>query len=205
MAPTIVLISGANRGIGKELLKRYLIRPNYIVIAANRNPEHASSIDLVNIPKAADTRLVIVKVDASDDEDATSAVVALQVQGIDHIDLVIANAGVSYAFGKVSDISLKDVRDHFEPNIYGILRLYQATIPLLRKSENPKWVTMGSIAGSIEVPTDMGSNGARLFGFEEAPDSLDGSCDGMVKLFDAATKKTHGGRFWQYYGEVESW
>jgi norsolorinic acid ketoreductase len=151
MATTIVLISGANRGIGKELLKRYLVRPNYIVIAANRNPEHASSTDLVNIPKAADTQLIIVKVDASDDKDAANSVVELQSQGIDHIDLVIANAGVSYAFGKVSDISLKDVRDHFEPNVYGVLRLYQATIPLLRKSKSPKWVTMGSIAGSIEV------------------------------------------------------
>lgn len=51
----------------------------------------------------------------------------------------------------------------------------------------------------------MGSNGAKLFGFEEAPDSLDGSCDGMVKLFDEATKETHGGRLWHHYGEVESW
>ena len=151
MAPTIVLISGANRGIGKELLERYLVRPNYIVIAANRNPEHASSRALINIPKAADTQLIIVKIDASNDKDAANAVAELQSQGIDHIDLVIANAGVSYAFGKVSDISFKDIRDHFEPNVYGILRLYQATIPLLRKSHNPKWVTMGSMAGSIEV------------------------------------------------------
>ena len=56
-----------------------------------------------------------------------------------------------------------------------------------------------------KVPTDMGSSGARLFGYEDAPDNLDESCDGMVRLFDEATKETHGGKLWHHYGEVESW
>lgn len=38
MPPTIVLITGANRGLGKGLLKRYLALPNHTVIAANRDP-----------------------------------------------------------------------------------------------------------------------------------------------------------------------
>jgi norsolorinic acid ketoreductase len=51
----------------------------------------------------------------------------------------------------------------------------------------------------------MGNKGARAFGLEQAPESLDDSCDGMMKLFDAATKESHGGKFWHYHGEQESW
>lgn len=55
------------------------------------------------------------------------------------------------------------------------------------------------------VQTDMGNSGAQVFGLEEAPDSLDESVDGMVKLFDAATKETHGGKFWHHHGEQDAW
>ena len=151
MTPTVVLISGANRGIGKVLLKRYLARSNSTVIAANRDPEHASSKELANLPRGSNSHLIVVKVDAANDKDALSAVKELEKQGIEHIDLVIANAAVAYAFGKVSEIDIDAVRGHFEPNVYGVVWLYQATLPLLLKSSHPKWATVGSIAGSIEV------------------------------------------------------
>ena len=51
----------------------------------------------------------------------------------------------------------------------------------------------------------MGNNGAKMYGMEEAPVSLDDSCDGQVKVIDAATKETHGGRFWRYDGETAVW
>ncbi|KAK4943665.1 hypothetical protein LTR10_016762 [Elasticomyces elasticus] len=232
MASTVVLISGANRGIGKELLKRYIARSNYTVIAANRDPEHVSSKELANLPRGSNSRLIVVKVDAVNDEDALNAAKELERQGIEHIDLVIANAAVAYAFGKVSHIAIDVIKGHFEPNFYGVIRLYHAMLPLLLKSSHPKWATVGSIAGSIEaavhwltkrmdeeeekltafvvtpgwVTTDMGNMGAReLFGLEQAPDNLDESCDGMVKLFDEATKETHGGKFWRYTGKEEAW
>ncbi|KAI1621969.1 hypothetical protein EDD37DRAFT_683884 [Exophiala viscosa] len=254
MPSTVVLISGANRGIGKGLLKRYLARPNYTVIAANRDPEHASSKELADLPRGTNSHLIVVKVDAAKEKDAIDAVKELEKQGIEHIDLVIANAGAAYAFGKVSEISIDDVKGHFEPNVYGVVRLYQATLPLLLKSSHPKWATVGSLAGSMAkwltdnfqkkqpdapnsaygpskaavhwftkamdreeekltafvihpgwVTSDMGNMGARLFGLEQAPDSLDESCDNLVKLFDEATKETHGGKFWWHNGKEESW
>jgi len=152
MASTIILISGANRGIGRALLERYLLRPNHVVIAANRDPDHASSKSLASLPKHPESRLVVVKVDAKRETDALDAVKQVeQKEGIDHIDIVIANAGVCYRFGKVSVIKINDIKDHLEPNAYGAVRLYQATLSLLLKSKNPKWVTVGSVAGSIKV------------------------------------------------------
>ena len=49
---TIVLITGASRGIGKGLLELYLAKSNHTVVAANRNPNHTTSKALADLPKA---------------------------------------------------------------------------------------------------------------------------------------------------------
>ncbi len=153
MAPYIVLISGANRGIGKGLLEIYLAKSDHIVIAANRDPEHPTSKALADLPKGAGSRLIVVKIDASIESDAFAAVEKLAAEGIDHLDVVIANAGVSYIWPKVSDLKIADLQGHLVPNVFGVVWLYQATLPLLEKSTDAKWVTIGSSAGWLEVST----------------------------------------------------
>lgn len=151
MLPTVILISGANRGIGKGLLALYLAKPDHIIIAFNRNPEHATSKALVDLPRGEGTRLIVVKADVSVETDAAEAVAQLVAQGIDHIDTVIANAGIATVFPKVSEVTIADMRTHMEINVFGVISLYQATLPLLRNSDRPKWITIGSSAGSIQV------------------------------------------------------
>lgn len=110
MDPTIVLISGANRGLGKGLLELYLAKPNHTVIAANRDPQHATSKALADLPTGPGSRLIVVKTDASVETDASEAVKTLITDyGIDHLDLVIANAGVSFVFPKVSELKTADL------------------------------------------------------------------------------------------------
>lgn len=151
MISTTVLISGANRGLGKGLLELYLAKPNHTVIAANRDPENAASKGLANLPTGSGSRLIVVKVDASVEIDALAAVKTLATEGIDHIDLVIANAGVSYIWPKVSNLKIEDLQGHLVPNVFGVVWLYQATLPLLLKASKPKFATIGSIAGCLEV------------------------------------------------------
>lgn len=147
--PYIVLISGATRGLGKGLLERYLARPNHTVIAANRDPSASTSKSLHDLPKADGTRLIIVKYDGAVDGGASGISQDLAAEGVDHLDLVIANAGVAYTYPSVAELQIADIENHIAVNVYGTVRLYQATRPLLKKAQNPKWVTMGSSAGSI--------------------------------------------------------
>ena len=153
---TIVLITGANRGLGKGLLERYLNLPNHTVIAANRNPDHPTSKALSDLPKAEGTKLVVVKVDATVWQDAFDAVKKLEGRGIDHLDVVIANAGVANAYPLVADVKPVDLDEHIRPNVYGPVSLYQATRPLLRRSKKePIFEIMGGLAGSLKyVPPD---------------------------------------------------
>ncbi|KAK1675790.1 hypothetical protein BDP55DRAFT_693870 [Colletotrichum godetiae] len=152
MASTTVIITGANRGLGEGLLKRYLALPNHIVIAGNRDPTHPTSRALGDLPKAEGSRLIVVKIDASVEKDAHDAVKELQeTHGITHLDVVIANAGISYAWPAVAELRIADLQAHMEPNVYGVVALYQATRALLRKSSTePMFVPMGSTAGCLE-------------------------------------------------------
>ncbi|KAH7312957.1 hypothetical protein BKA65DRAFT_516988 [Rhexocercosporidium sp. MPI-PUGE-AT-0058] len=150
MTSTIVLVSGANRGLGKGLVELYLSKPNHTVIAANRDPENTASKALSKLPTGSGSRLIVVKADASVETDALEAVKILSSQGIDYIDIVIANAGVSYSWPKVSELKIEDLQGHLVPNVFGVVWLYQATLSLLLKAKDPKFVTIGSTAGKIE-------------------------------------------------------
>ncbi|KAI4865385.1 hypothetical protein F4820DRAFT_420273 [Hypoxylon rubiginosum] len=150
---TVVLITGANRGIGKGLLERYLRLPNHTVIAANRNPDHPTSKALAKLPTAEGTKLIVVKVDATVWQDPFDAVKTLEDQGIDHIDIIVANAGVSYIWPTVAEVKPEDMEGHYRPNVYGYVSLYQATRGLLKKSKRePVLANMGSNAGSLSSP-----------------------------------------------------
>ena len=149
MAPTVVLITGANRGIGEGLLKLYLSKPNHTVIVGNRAPDHAPSQALLLLPKAEGTTLILVKIDANVESDPANAVKALESQGIDHLDIVIANAGIALTWCKVSEVTAELLQKHFTTNVYGFVWLYQAVLPMLKKSENPLWVTIGSSAAFL--------------------------------------------------------
>ena len=149
MAPTVVLISGANRGLGKGLLASYLAKPSHTVIALNRDPSHASSRSLSELSTGSGSKLIVIKSNASVETDPFDAVKELEKQGIDHIDLVIANAAVGYMYPLVRDLKIADLQAHLEPNVFGVVRLFQATRPLLLRAETPKWVTMGSSAGCL--------------------------------------------------------
>ena len=152
MSQTIILITGANRGLGRGLLQRYLVKPNHTVIALNRDPSSSTSISLFSLPTGTGSKLIILKTDARVESDALEAVKQLISQGITYIDVVIANAGVhSGIYPKVSEIKTEDWIYNFTPNVFGVVYLYQATLPLLLKAAAPKWITIGSIAGALEV------------------------------------------------------
>jgi NAD(P)-dependent dehydrogenase (short-subunit alcohol dehydrogenase family) len=147
---TTVLITGANRGIGKGLVTAYLARPGHTVIAAVRNPSSAEPLARLSV--AQGSRLVVVKLDATIETDAADAVGQLSAQhAIGHVDIVIANAGVVYTWPSVADVKIDDMMASLAPNVFGAIWLYQATRHLLNNAGSPKWVTIGSTAGSIGV------------------------------------------------------
>ncbi|KAK8043464.1 NAD(P)-binding protein [Apiospora rasikravindrae] len=153
MAPTIVLVTGASRGLGRGLAQRFLAKPDHVVIAANRAPSGAATATLQDLPQGEGSRLITVKLGSAVQADGIEAVKTLQQQhGIDSLDIVVANAGISEVYPVVAAMDASDLQRHITTNVLGVVWLYQAVLPLLHKSPNPRWVTMGSSAGSLEQP-----------------------------------------------------
>jgi norsolorinic acid ketoreductase len=69
--------------------------------------------------------------------------------GITALDIVVANAGISKVFPPVSELNIKDIQEHFDVNLYGVIRLFQAVLPLLNQAKAPKFVTLGTSAASL--------------------------------------------------------
>ncbi|CRL24592.1 Short-chain dehydrogenase/reductase SDR [Penicillium camemberti] len=228
MAPTIVLITGANRGIGKGILELYLQKPNHTVIAANRDPSHPTSNALADLPKAEGTTLEVIKLDALSPTDPAAAVKALAAKGITHIDILIANAGIALSWPKVSEVKVEDIQKHVDVNVYGFIRLYQAFRPVLKEAQAPKLVTIGSSSAFLThwytkaisaedpwltafpldpgwVQTELGNRGADAFGIEKAAITVEESVTGVVKVIDASTLETHSGKLFKYDGNQEPW
>jgi len=102
------------------------------------------------LPKGDGTKLVLIKIDSAVPADAARAVQEMRVGGIDQIDILIANAGMSPPITPLETVSMDDVTGTFSVNTLGPLALYQACYELLKASSNcPKFVPISSGAGSI--------------------------------------------------------
>ncbi|KAM0702804.1 hypothetical protein Q7P35_010236 [Cladosporium inversicolor] len=163
---TTVLITGANKGLGRGFVEKYLSRPNTTVVAAARNPAGEDAKDLVNIPKAEGTKLITVKIDSTSETDAANAIASIKDQGVTHLDVVIANAGIfkSEAFLEVSKAKTSDLIEHVDVNVNGPIRLFQAVLPLLQAAKQPRFAVISSgvatISGAEHIPWAVSSYGA---------------------------------------------
>merc|ERR1711939_267134 len=117
VATTNVLITGCNRGIGNGLLTTYLSRPNHVVIGTARGINSSLSAYLNTIPKGENSRLILLKLDSASTTDASNAVGALKLEHqISHLDIVIANAGISSYFGPARITPPAEMISHFTVN-----------------------------------------------------------------------------------------
>ncbi|WVF69933.1 hypothetical protein IAT40_004717 [Kwoniella sp. CBS 6097] len=136
-AQKTILITGANRGIGLALTETYH-KKGYRVIAAVRDVSKAPKLDGV----------IVVKIDSASVTDPKEAVEQLRTQhGITHIDIVVANAGISSHYKAVKDVDLDAFEEHHIINVRGPLALFQAFYPLLNESGD-KFIVISSLVAA---------------------------------------------------------
>ncbi|KAL5334400.1 hypothetical protein BJX70DRAFT_405458 [Aspergillus crustosus] len=164
MSETIVLITGPISnlapGLGKALLETYLARPNHTVIGTVRDLSAPATKSLDSIPKASGTKLLTFQLEVTNPEHYPALISAITSAGIHHLDIVIANSGVSTTADPLASVSIEKINYMFDVNANGVLRLYQAVRGLLDSSPTgkPKWVTLGSSAGSLSAIEQWGTH-----------------------------------------------
>lgn len=155
MSTRIALVTGATRGIGLETV-RQLAQAGTHVLLAGRDKDRARSAAL----KLQDEGLDVAPV-ALDVTDAGSIAAAAREVEQRHgrLDILVNNAGIllDRPDDAATGSSLQVWRDTFETNLFGLIAVTQAFLPLLRRSPAGRIVNVSSILGSLALNTDPAS------------------------------------------------
>jgi len=140
---TTTLITGANKGLGKETA-RLLVEEGHIVWIGARDESRGRAV-------AAELGARFVRLDVTDDASVASALKTIADSGTG-LDVVVNNAGIAK---RASGASMNEALDGpsvlevFDTNAVGIVRVSQAALPLLQESQNPVIVNVSSALGSF--------------------------------------------------------
>jgi NAD(P)-dependent dehydrogenase (short-subunit alcohol dehydrogenase family) len=170
MAARIALVTGANQGIGFQVAKE-LVTHDVTVLVGSR--------DLARGEAAAGrigAGAIAIQIDVTDTRSIAAAADRIADE-FGHLDLLVNNAGISHsrpgdgefledyvAANKASTASLDEVRAVWETNVFGTLAVYQAMLPLLRKSSDARIVNVSSGVGSLTANADRDYPYHSMFG-----------------------------------------
>lgn len=146
-----VLITGANRSIGFEAA-RQLLRKGYYVYLGSRSLENGS--EAVEKLKAEGLNEVeAIRIDVSDDESVKAARAEIG-EKTEVLDALINNAGILGGMDQTTSTDIAVFKEVFDTNLFGVVRVTQAFMDLLRKSDQPRIVNVTSGLGSLTLHND---------------------------------------------------
>ncbi|MDP4145511.1 MAG: SDR family oxidoreductase [Bacillota bacterium] len=155
---TVVLITGCSTGIGRELCK-ILNNKGYQVVATARKIE-----DLKDLPAVLKLTLDVTKKESID------AAITEVISRVEKIDILINNAGYSIR-GALEEINVNSAQSMFDVNVFGIINMIQAVVPVMREQQAGKIINIGSISGKFVQPIN-GAYCASKFAVEALSDTL---------------------------------
>jgi NAD(P)-dependent dehydrogenase (short-subunit alcohol dehydrogenase family) len=166
----VALVTGANQGIGLQIAKD-LVAHGFTVLVGSRNFEHGEAAAREVGPDA-----YALQLDVTDQASITAAAKRIQSE-FGRLDVLIQNAAISntsklpgqtvaeYASTtRPSNVSLDEMRAVWDTNVFGVLAVYQAMLPLLRQTPNARIVNVSSGVGSLTTNSDTSSPWRSIFG-----------------------------------------
>jgi NAD(P)-dependent dehydrogenase (short-subunit alcohol dehydrogenase family) len=144
----VALVSGANRGIGREIARQLATAHGFAVLAGARDSEAAGPPDHEAIE--------LVPLDVAD-QASVDRLAERIASDPGRLDALVNNAGVYGGYESVGDYDLDEAHAVLETNLFGAWRLITALLPLLRKSPHGRIVNVSSGGGQL---SDMNGGGA---------------------------------------------
>jgi len=143
----IALITGSSSGIGFET-SLLLARNGIYTYATMRNL--SKSQEILDIAKKECLPLKVLTLDVTD-EKSTKNAIDMVMHEQNRIDILVNNAGYSLV-GALEQISMDEIKEEFETNFFGIIKLIQKVLPQMRKQQSGRIINVSSLAGRIGLP-----------------------------------------------------
>lgn len=140
----VALVTGANTGIGYEVVRGLLQKGMTVYLAARDEAKGEAAV--ADLASGGDVRFV--RIDTTEEATFQPALDRIEAeQG--RLDVLVNNAGAAFP-GNVLDIDPEVFRQCLETNLHGPVRLTQLALPLLRKSDEARIIMVSSGAGRFE-------------------------------------------------------
>ena len=145
----VAIVTGSSSGIGYAT-SLMLARKGFYTYASVRNTNKSASLE--SIANAERLPLKLIQLDVTDDSSVKDAVEKIVLEK-GRIDVLVNNAGYGL-FGAFEDLSLDEIKAQFETNFFGVIRVTQHVLPIMRTPQNGGGVivNVSSINGRIAFP-----------------------------------------------------
>jgi NAD(P)-dependent dehydrogenase (short-subunit alcohol dehydrogenase family) len=165
----VALVTGANQGVGLQVAKE-LVAAGLTVLVGSRDFERGEAAAKDIGPGA-----IALQLDVTDGASIAAAAERIREEP-GRLDLLVNNAGISKtterrlgspeyaASSQASNASLDEIRTVWETNVFGVVAVYQAMLPLLRESPDARIVNVSSGVGSLTANADPASSYHAMFG-----------------------------------------
>jgi len=144
----VAVVTGSSSGIGYET-SIALARSGILTYATMRNLQKATNLESIRDKEMLP--LKIQQLDVTDDASVNKAIQAI-VSESGRIDVMVNNAGYGLV-GAFEDLSMDEIRSQFETNFFGVVRVMQSVLPIMRKQKFGILVNISSGAGRFGYPS----------------------------------------------------
>lgn len=148
----VTLITGTSSGNGQAIARR-LAQKGLTVFGTSRNPSGGEQM-----PGAE-----VLPLDVRSDESVKDCVDAV-LQRAGRLDILINNAGYELG-GAIEEVSIGEAKSQFETNLFGVMRMVQAVLPIMRRQGGGQIINLSSLVGLVPVPF-LGVYSASKFALE---------------------------------------
>jgi NAD(P)-dependent dehydrogenase (short-subunit alcohol dehydrogenase family) len=142
--PQVFFLTGSSRGLGRQVAEAVLAAGHYLVATA-RDPA-----SLADLAERYGSQVLPVALDVTDPGAAVAAVAA-GAAAFGRIDVVVNNAGYAN-LAAVEDIALDDFRAQVEANLFGVVNVTKAALPVLRAAGGGHIIQVSSVGGRLATP-----------------------------------------------------
>ena len=144
---SVILITGCSSGFGL-LTALHFARKGDTVYASMRNTSKAGELE--KACRAEDLKIDVVQLDVTDEESVTRAVKHV-MDGAGRIDVLVNNAGLAH-LGPMEETEDDELKEIFETNFFGALRVTRAVAPHMRERRSGTIVNVSSMAAVVTAP-----------------------------------------------------